>query len=128
MVLDELRSDEPEAVAPLLTVADAPRQLWSFRGPFDAKRLRNALSMLARRADQSQGEAIVHALYERLPFIVTVWRIHGQLHLYSVAEWQYRVSDYPDFVPLLRTVDGELRLSGEASARNLDLTGDFWTD
>lgn len=126
MVLDELRSDEPESIAPLLSVEDAPRQLWSFRGPFDAKRLRSALSMLARRADQGQGERLVHALYARLPFIVTVWRVHEQLHLYSVAEWQYRESDYPDYVPLLRSVDGVLRLTGARPSHRLDLDDNFW--
>ncbi|MBZ0287633.1 MAG: Flp pilus assembly complex ATPase component TadA, partial [Anaerolineae bacterium] len=48
ILLDEVRADEPQSIAPLLIQPNAPRQLWSFRGPFDAKRLRNALTMLAR--------------------------------------------------------------------------------
>ncbi len=126
IVLDELRSDEAESIAPLLDQAAAPRQIWSFRGPFDAKRLRSALSMLARRADMRQSEVMVHAMYARLPFIVTVWRVHGQIRLYSVAEWQFRESDFPDYVLLMATVDGALRLTGERPVHSLNLDEAFW--
>lgn len=127
MLLDEVRADEPESIAPLLSEADAPRQIWSFRGPFDAKRLRNALSMLARRADIGQGEAMVNAMYQRLPFVVTVWRAHGQIRLYSIGEWQFTTSDYPDYTLLLETREGEHHLTGTRPAHVLDLPDDFWT-
>ncbi len=126
LILDEVRADEPETIAPLLSEADAPRQIWSFRGPFDAKRLRNALSMLARRADFAQGEAMVTAMYHRLPFVVTVWRVRGQIHLYSIGEWQFRNSDYPDYVLLMKSEDSELKLTGERPSLPLDLPDDFW--
>ncbi|MBZ0299166.1 MAG: Flp pilus assembly complex ATPase component TadA [Anaerolineae bacterium] len=126
ILLDEVRADEPESIADLLREPHAPRQIWSFRGPFDAKRLRNALSMLARRADMSQSEVLVEALYQRLPFVVTVWRAGGQIRLYSIGEWQYRDSDYPDFVQLMDTRDGHLRLTGEHPIRRLELPDTFW--
>jgi Flp pilus assembly CpaF family ATPase len=126
LILDEVRADEPETIAPLLSEADAPRQIWSFRGPFDAKRLRNALSMLVRRADFAQGEAMVNAMYRRLPFVLTVWRAHGQIRLYSIGEWQFRNSDYPDYVLLVKSEDGELKLTGERPSLSLDLSDDFW--
>lgn len=126
ILLDEVRADEPQTIAPLLREARAPRQIWSFRGPFDAKRLHSALSMLARRADMSQTEVMVEALYQRLPFVVTVWRARGQISLYSIAEWQYRGSDYPDYVLLIDTRDGKLRLTGERPVHALDLPDDFW--
>jgi Flp pilus assembly CpaF family ATPase len=126
LILDEVRADEPETIAPLLREVDSPRQIWSFRGPFDAKRLRNALSMLARRADFAQGEAMVDAMYHRLAFVLTVWRVRGQIKLYSVAEWQFRNSDYPDYVLLMKSEDGELKLTGERPALPLDLPDDFW--
>jgi Flp pilus assembly CpaF family ATPase len=126
LILDEVRSDEPETIAPLLSEAHAPRQIWSFRGPFDAKRLRNALSMLARRADFSQGEVMVDAMYRRLPFVVTVWRVRGQIKLYSIGEWQFRNSDYPDYVLLMKSEDGELKLTGERPSLPLDLPENFW--
>ena len=126
ILLDEVRSDEPQSIAPLLEEPEAPRQIWSFRGPFDSKRLRNALGMLARRADVGQGEALVNALYERLPFIVTVWRANGQIRLYSIAEWQYRQSDYPDFVLLLSTTSGEQKLTGQQPVHPLGLPDTFW--
>lgn len=126
LLLDEVRADEPHTIAPLLRDSPSPRQIWSFRGPFDAKRLRSALSMLARRADMGQGEALVQAMYQRLPFIVTVWRAHGRIGLYSVAEWQFRQSDYPDYVLLAASRNGELNLTGERPQRTLNLPDDFW--
>ena len=126
ILLDEVRADEPQTIAPLLQEANAPRQIWSFRGPFDAKRLRNALSMLARRADMSQTEAMVEALYQRLRYVITVWRAHERISLYSIAEWQHRGSDYPDYVLLMDTRDGQLRLTGERPSHALDLPDAFW--
>lgn len=122
IILDEVRADEPQSIAPLLSQPEAPRQLWSFRGPFDSKRLRNALSMLARRADMSQGEVLVQAMYQRLPFVFTVWRARGQIRLYSIGEWQNHSSDvyaYPDYVLLMDTQEGELRATGEKPSRVL---------
>ncbi len=121
LLLDEVRSDEPEAIAPLLNAENPPRQIWVVRGAPHHKRLQSALGMLARRADLGQGEALVHALYERLPFMVTVARIRGQLQLFSIAEWQSRVdTDYPDYVMLLRYEDGRARATGTPPARWLD--------
>src|SRR5690606_22245409 len=71
ILLDEVRSDEPTAIAPLLEVTPSPRQIWVVRGVPDAKRLQSALGMLARRSNPERGEAPVHALYERLPFVLT---------------------------------------------------------
>ncbi len=117
LVLDEVRSDEPESIAPLLREEGVPRQLWSFRGPFDSKRLRSALGMLARRSDMSQSEAQVAALHRRLPFVVTVRRAGGAVGLYSISEWQFRQSaDYPDYVPLMQWQDGQLVATGEQPA------------
>lgn len=121
IILDEVRSDEPQAIVPLLETDDAPRSIWSFRGPADSKRLRSALSMIARRAEVGQGEILVHALYERLPFIVTVKRSQGNIRLNSIAEWQFRTSDFPDYVVLMETVEGNLSFTGQPIARNLNL-------
>lgn len=108
LVLDEVRADEPAAIAPLLASETAPRQLWAFRGAPDAKRLQAALGMLARRA--GQGEALVPALYERLPFVVSVARIQGRLQLFSIGEWQpTHLSEYPDYVLLYQYRDGAAR-------------------
>ncbi len=121
LLLDEVRSDEPEAIAPLLSAENPPRQMWVVRAAPHHKRLQSALGMLARRADPAQGETLVHALYERLPFMVTVARIREQLQLFSVAEWQSRVdTDYPDYVMLLRYENGRAQPTGTAPARWLD--------
>jgi pilus assembly protein CpaF len=103
IVLDEVRTDEAQAVGPLLTADDAPRQMWAFRGPSEPKRLISALGMLARRsAPGHDSEALVDALYRKLPFVVTVRRRHGTLQLYGIGEWQFNdESGYPDYVELM---------------------------
>jgi Flp pilus assembly CpaF family ATPase len=127
MLLDEVRSDEPLTIAPLLENADAPRLIWSFRGAIFAKRLQSALSMLARRADFGQGEEFVRALYRRLPFVVTVNRVGGQLRLWSIAEWQFRhAPDYPTYTTLMQVSEGQLRLTEDRPALPLDLPPDFY--
>jgi hypothetical protein len=121
LVLDEVRADEPITIAPLLNHENPPRQIWTVRGVPDAKRLQSALGMLARRASPGMGETLVHALYERLPFVLTVARIKERLQLFSIAEWQSRVdTDYPDYVMLFRYEDGEARPTGNVTARWLD--------
>jgi pilus assembly protein CpaF len=113
ILLDEVRADEPESIAPLLEADDAPRQLWAFRGAPDSKRLQSALGMLARRAGTGQGEALVHALYERLPFVISVVRVREQLQLFSIGEWQpSAVSEYPDLVLLFQYQEGAARSTG----------------
>lgn len=64
--------------------------------------------MTARVADKSQPEAMVNALYQRLPFMVTVKRRKGSIGLLEIAEWQYKNEEYPDYVELLR-FDSETR-------------------
>ncbi|MFQ3565504.1 MAG: ATPase, T2SS/T4P/T4SS family [Aggregatilineales bacterium] len=121
LLLDEVRGNEPAAIAPLLLNQDAPRQLWAVRGVPDAKRLQSALGMLARRAVPTHGEGAVHALYERLPFVITLARIQGRLQVFSIAEWQSRVdSDYPDYAVLMRYEDGQARRTSQPLARWLD--------
>ena len=120
LVLDEVRADEPLTIAPLLNQPDTPRQIWSFRGVADSKRLQSALGMLARRADLNNGETLVHALYQRLPFVVTVARIRERIQLFSIAEWQPTdASDYPDFVLLMKYQDGMARPTGRAPVHSL---------
>ncbi|MBL8157797.1 MAG: hypothetical protein JNM70_26885, partial [Anaerolineae bacterium] len=115
-----VRADEPLSIAPLLMMPDAPRQIWSFRGAVYSKRLQNALGMLARRADPSAGESLIHALYQRLPFVVTTNRVGGTLKLWSIGEWQFRHSpDYPTYVPLMQIEEGVLRPTGEQPARDI---------
>jgi len=127
IMLDEIRAEEAETIAPLLSLPLDTRQIWSFRAAPDAKRLQTALGMLARRADMSQTEAMVLAMYERLPFTVSLARFRGELHLFSLGEWQRRAdSDYPDYVELLHLVEGTARTIGQRPSRNLGLSDEFW--
>ncbi len=127
ILLDEVRSDEPQTIAPLLELTDVPRQIWSFRGGIFIKRLSSALGMLARRADVGGGEDRVHALYQRLPFVVTLNRSNAALHLWSIGEWQFKHSpDYPTYTPLLQMEDGDLKPTGERPIHDLNLPDSFW--
>ncbi len=127
ILLDEVRADEPQTIAPLLGMANPPRQIWSFRGAVFAKRLQNALGMLARRAEPGGGEALIRPLYERLPFVIAVNRVGGEIRLWSIGEWQFKhTPDYPTYVPLMKVEDGQLRFTGEQASRDLDLPDTFW--
>lgn len=129
LVLDEVRNDEPETIAPLLSNPDMPRQIWTFRSSPDAKRLRNALGMVARRANPQQAEALAIALYTRLPFVITVRsnRTAGRLMLHSVAEWQPGADpQYPDYVTLLERDSDQLRFTGKMPSHHLKLPQTFW--
>jgi Flp pilus assembly CpaF family ATPase len=102
IVLDEIRADETASIAPLLTEANIPRMFWTFRGAVDNKRLAVSLGMLARRASPAHGEDIVKALYQRLPFVITVRRRKKRLTLHSIAEWQFQDGqEYPDYIELM---------------------------
>lgn len=129
LLLDEVRADAPLTIAPLLYGESAPRQLWTFRGVPDAKRLQASLGMLARRANIMMGEELVHALYQRLPFVITVARIQERLQVFSAAEWQPNpTSDYPDYVMLMQYRDGQSRVTGRRPVRSLDLPDAFWDE
>jgi Flp pilus assembly CpaF family ATPase len=127
LLLDEVRADEAPSILPLLTGDNTLRQIWAFRGPADHKRLASALGMLARRSDPTQSEALVRPLYERLPFVITVRRRQGSIHVYSISEWQFWPgSDYPEFVELLATGEAGIATTGKHPMRSLPLPDDFW--
>lgn len=127
LVLDEVRADEPESIAPLLTKPDMPRQVWVFRSSPDPKRLRSALGMLARRASPDDPEEAVSALYTRLPFVVTLCfnRAEGRLLLRSIAEWQTNAGT-AEWVELLARDGDSLVVTGQRAQHSLDLPPDFW--
>lgn len=121
LVLDEIRTDEPLMILPLLAYEQTPRQIWAVRGVTDAKRLQSGMGMLARRTNMARSEEMVAAFYERLPFVVTVRNIQNRLQVFSIAEWQSRAdSDYPDYVMLMQYREGAARPTGAQVARWLD--------
>ena len=133
IVLDEVRADEPHAVAPLLKEDHIPRQIWSFRGTSEPKRLTSALGMLARMADSTQPEHMVLNLYKRLPFVVIIKRRKGKLQLREIAEWQFADTSnqsedfiYADYVPLMTTEWDECEVTGQTPQHHLNLDEDFW--
>ncbi|MBC7813705.1 MAG: type II/IV secretion system ATPase subunit [Burkholderiales bacterium] len=130
ILLDEVRADEPESIAPLLTGANAPRQIWTFRGAVESKRLRNALGLFARRADATRSDLMARALYERIPFVVSVrWkRFDKKLQLRSVGEWQFLNgnNEYPEYVLLMENEASGLALTGKRSTLALGLPEEFW--
>jgi len=121
VVLDEVRADQPRSIGALLEAASPPRAVWSVRGVPDAKRLQSALGMLARRAGMTTDEGRVLALYERLPFVITLARIRGRLQVFSIAEWQSRIdTDYPDYVMLYQYREGAAQRTEAQLARWLE--------
>lgn len=128
MLLDEVRTDEAIAVGPLLSLDSVPRQFWAFRGPANVKRLASALSMLARRSRLGgDNESLVHALYQRLPFVVSMRRVKGMLRVNSIGEWQAQTAGgYPDYIELMEMGWEGLRLTGRAAAHTLAVPEDFW--
>jgi Flp pilus assembly CpaF family ATPase len=133
LVLDEVRADEPESIAALLVNDDVPRQIWSFRGASEAKRITSSLGMLARLADRTQAEHMVFNLHQRLPFMIIVKRRKGYLQLREIAEWQfpdgYKDSDdfvYADYVSLIEREGDDLIFTGKRPKHDLDLADDFW--
>lgn len=127
IVLDEVRNDEPQSIAPLLSNDDIPRQIWSFRGTSEPKRLKSSLSMLARMAGNNQSEAMVTQLYKRLPFVVLLKRRKGQLKVREIAEWQFsNDADYADYVPLVTLDWDDYKTTGRSPQNLLDLPENFW--
>lgn len=127
IVLDEVRSDEPQSIAPLLEHEHTPRQIWSFRGSSDPMRIRSALGMVARRSNPGAPEAMVYALYERLPFIVIVKRRRGYLQLLEIAEWQMTGDDtYANYTALMTRYGDTVVATDKQPQRALDLPDTFW--
>jgi len=127
LVLDEIRADEPHSIADLLRKDDVPRQIWSFRGASEAKRISSSLSMLARMADRSQAEAMVLNLYRRLPFVIIVKRRKGYLQLREIGEWQFTDdSEYANYVPLMERGWETCERTGKRPQHDLDIPASFW--
>lgn len=130
MLLDEIRTDEAQAVRPLLAEDDVPRQLWAFRGPAHTTRLLSALGMLARRSTLEPGEreTLVRNLYERLPFVITLRRRPGHLQLHSISAWQFSTpdADYPDLIELMNQGWEGIEKTGNRPVRSLELPENFW--
>ncbi|MGB7338169.1 MAG: ATPase, T2SS/T4P/T4SS family [Phototrophicaceae bacterium] len=128
IVIDEIRADEPHSIAPLLINDNLPRQIWSFRGASEAKRLTSALGMLARMADGTQPEYMVQQLYKRLPFVIIIKRRKEKLQIREIAEWQFSDGEgYADFVSLMRVEWDECNVTGKKPQHILNLPNDFWS-
>ncbi len=128
LILDEVRADEPGAIAPLLWSDHSARLLWVLRGSTEPKRLAASLSALARINDPKRGEMLPRALYQRLPFVITVRRRKEQVKVHGVAEWQFPEGQpYPDYIELLEPDWEGLTLTGRQPMQPLDLPADFFT-
>jgi pilus assembly protein CpaF len=126
LVLDEVRADEPQSIAPLLEMDDPPRLIWSFRGAPDSKRLVSALGMLARRAKPNDSETLVQRLFKQMPYVVSVRRREGQIELREVGEW-YNAEERR-YRALMQTSGGETFTTGEIPDHPLPgLDALFWS-
>jgi pilus assembly protein CpaF len=124
LLLDEVRADEPEAVAPLL-LGSAPRLLWTFRGTSEAKRIKAALTILVQRAIGSQSEEALQALAERLPFVILLKRRRGGLRVVEIAEWQQEAGQTA-LVGLMRLSETAHVPTGRHPQHPLNLPTSFW--
>lgn len=129
IIIDEVLTDKAEAVKLPLSMDDAPRQIWSFRGGSVTKRLRSAMTMVAQRANSSDPDGMAKAVYDRLPFIIITKRnkVRKKLQLLEIAEWQYPDgSDYPDLISLMAQGWEGVEVTGRRPQHELDLPDDFW--
>jgi Flp pilus assembly CpaF family ATPase len=127
IILDEVRADEPDGIALLLTTQTAPRQAWAVRGTADTKRLAAALNMIVRRSHAENSEELVKELARRLPFIIMLRRTQGNLKLRGIAEWQFDSDNtYASLVELLASGWDGLELTGRHPVNALDLDNSYW--
>jgi len=129
IIIDEVLTDKAEAVNLPLSMDNAPRQIWSFRGGSITKRLRSAITMVAQRANPTDPEGISKAVYDRLPFVIITKRNKAKkkLELLEILEWQYPDgSDYPDLISLMEQGWYGIEVSGRTPQHVLDLSDEFW--
>jgi type IV secretory pathway ATPase VirB11/archaellum biosynthesis ATPase len=129
LILDEITADQAQAINLPLTQANAPRQIWAFRGGTIIKRIRSAITMVAQRANPSDPNGMERAVYERLPFVILTKRNKAKkkLQLLEIIEWQYiNGSEYPDLISLMEQGWFGIEVSGRKPQRDIDLPDSFW--
>lgn len=128
LVVDEIRADEPAAVLPLLSAAGPKRQIWSFRGTAEVKRLAPALTMLALRAQQAAGHAALPdtTVFDALPFVITLRRRKGKLVITAISEWQASDADTPSLIELFGQGWNGLEPTGRTPQHALDVEANVW--
>ncbi len=129
IILDEITADQAIATRLPLTMNNAPRQIWAFRGGTILKRIRSALTILAQRANPGAPSQMEKAVYERLPFIVLTKRNKAKkkLQLMEIIEWQnINGSEIPDLISLMEQGWYGIEVSGRKPQREIDLPETFW--
>lgn len=129
LILDEITADQALATRLPLTIANAPRQIWAFRGGTILKRIRSALTILAQRANPGDPKGMEHAVYDRLPFIVLTKRNKAKkkLQLVEIIEWQnIDGHEIPDLISLMEQGWYGIEVSGRKPQREIDLPDSFW--
>ncbi|OQY82948.1 MAG: hypothetical protein B6D42_08480 [Anaerolineae bacterium UTCFX5] len=129
LVVDEIRADEPAAVLPLLNASSVIRQIWSFRGTAEAKRLAPALSMLTLRAKQAAGipDDPAHSVFDALPFVITLRRRKDRLAIVAISEWQTDNAGSSSLIELIGQGWNGLEPTGRTPQHALDLPPEAWT-
>lgn len=124
LLLDEVRADEPEAIAALL-LEEAPRLIWSVRGTAEPLRIKSALTIIVQRACGGAAPMALDTLFDRLPFVVMLRRRRGTIQLIEIAEWQL-VNDYIELVSLLRRHDDTYEATGKLPLHPLAVPNTLW--
>lgn len=127
LVLDEIRADNTAIIASLSDETEQGGQvLMVFRGSSNADRTRVALGMLARRAHPEAPEASVHALFERIPFMILTGRRNGKLRVVEIVEIVPE-DDTQNLHSLLAYRDGQWCMSGVQPFHTLPLDASFFS-
>lgn len=124
LLVDEVRGDEGAAAWDLLSQPDAPPIIWVLRSTHTPERLLAALKGALHPPASDHDPAALRALIAaRLPFVVTLRRTHGRLHVDRIAEWEQSGDDSPLTLRTLLTAQG---LTSQPSRHALPLPDGFW--
>lgn len=128
LVLDEIRADNTAIIASLAgDVDEAGQLLMAFRGSSNSDRTRVALGMLARRAHPEAPEASVHALFERIPFMILTGRRNGKLRVVEIVEVVPQDETYSAH-SIMKYRDGQWCMTGIQPVRTLPLDASFFEE
>lgn len=127
LALDEAHADEAAVLWEALAAETAPRYLWVLRAPARPDRLRNALSLILRRAQPSIEErALLGAIVRHLPFVAILARTEGALRLVTLGEWVIE-AEALSLRPLLSWQAGGWTIAAPVDTQRLAVPPDCWT-
>lgn len=124
LILDELRGDEAGPVWTALAAEGGPRCLFALRGSSHPHRLRNAVSLLIRKAQPNLEQAAINkALLNRLPFVIMTRIGTEGLRVTGIGEW---TADPDSEEVTLASLVREGKATGHPPRHALETADDLW--